>query len=270
MGSAIEVMFNDDLAHDLNEHLKKTQEDKWVMICGYKLQKRALYVGMGGNVRIFYVPSLSSPLPDINMITIWECRKNIDKRIMYGVIKEVVKHPTITIRGTYHTLLSIVDPTCLHPRASINDMLLHIFLNEPNLVKLRGTVERGQIIRTSNMMVEHYNNKYVAKVFSAKSVVRFSSACSEEFEPITDYENYRVTDVEKAEITRLREWWASHHHELLSWVQQRDRSQQVAQPPRVQDTVRVEDSARVKDTDRPIKRTYPSPRGSSTPAKRKC
>ncbi|XP_042227903.1 uncharacterized protein LOC121870203 isoform X2 [Homarus americanus] len=276
MGSSVHMMCYDDAAVGVYEHLKPIRGDSWIMVWDVRERQyqgwdpdisHSLYMGIEGKVRIFYVPSPISTLPIRNIITIWQCNYAVNKRILFGVISEVIKHPEITTNGVYHTMFGVVDPTCLHPGASKKDLLLHVFMNERGTKKLRGTVERGQIIRTSNMMVEHYNNKYVAKVFSAKSVVRFSSACSEEFELITDYENYRVIDVEKAEITRLREWWASHHHELPPKAQQTDPSQQVAQPPRVQDTVRVEDSARVKDTNQPIKRTYPSPRGSSTPAK---
>ncbi|KAG7165758.1 hypothetical protein Hamer_G025251, partial [Homarus americanus] len=242
MGSGVDMMCYDDAAVGVYKDLKPIRGDSWIMVWDVRERQyqgwdpdisHSLYMGIEG-----------------------KCNYAANKRILFGVISEVIKHPEITTNGVYHTIIGVVDPTCLHPGASRTDLLLHTFMNERGTKKLRGTVERGQIIRTSNMMV-----------FSATSVVRFSSACSEEFEPITDYENYRVTDVEKAEITRLREWWASHHHELPPKAQQTDPSQQVAQPPRVQDTVRVEDSARVKDTDRPIKRTYPSPRGSSTPAK---
>ncbi|KAG7165759.1 hypothetical protein Hamer_G025252, partial [Homarus americanus] len=267
MGSSVHMMCYDDAAVGVYEHLKPIRGDSWIMVWDVRERQyqgwdpdisHSLYMGIEGKVRIFYVPSPISTLPIRNIITIWQCNYAVNKRILFGVISEVIKHPEITTNGVYHTMFGVVDPTCLHPGASKKDLLLHVFMNERGTKKLRGTVERGQIIRTSNMMV-----------FSAKSVVRFSSACSEEFELITDYENYRVIDVEKAEITRLREWWASHHHELPPKAQQTDPSQQVAQPPRVQDTVRVEDSARVKDTNQPIKRTYPSPRGSSTPAKHK-
>ncbi|KAG7161139.1 hypothetical protein Hamer_G027048, partial [Homarus americanus] len=147
MGSALEVMFHEDLALGVDEHLKKIQEDQWLMICGYR-QESSLYVGMEGSVRIFYVPSHTNPLPYRNIITIWECRLEMKKRMLYGVVREVVKHPQITKIGSHHTLLSLVDPTCLHPGVDQDDIILHIFINDPGKVKLRGTVERGQIIRT--------------------------------------------------------------------------------------------------------------------------
>nr|XP_045608163.1 uncharacterized protein LOC123764389 isoform X2 [Procambarus clarkii] len=124
-----------------------------------------------------------------------------------AVVKNIVKQPEMTNKGTYHILLAIVDPSCLTKDAIREDLLLHVFLNDGNYRDLPGGVQAGDILFLKLMLCEMFKDNMHGKVFDSKQVVKFSSDPSAPVTPVTTNPRYKLTDDIRTQVLTLREWW---------------------------------------------------------------
>ncbi|CAL4064122.1 unnamed protein product, partial [Meganyctiphanes norvegica] len=143
--------------------------------------------------------------------TLNNCKDGRKQDVM-AVVKEITKHPTVTAKGSYHTIIIVVDPSCLEVEARRQDVLVHVFLNDKkpsgeSLAGLPGGVNKGDILRLHDMKGEIYGEKMHGKVFSALQVVKFSSDRNEPVSPTSLHTDYVLSECDYDQVIKLRDWW---------------------------------------------------------------